>query len=120
MLNIDGTITPSRSHTHPSHTQNSCLLTSSLSLGVPVPVQPSVSETHRSISLTFSLSLHRHLTRTSLNGHLHYPNDLDGPRNETTTDKNRQYHTDYNNRPSNTISFKSGIVGSLGVYTVNL
>ena len=28
---------PSRSHTHPSHTQNSRLLTSSLSLGVPVP-----------------------------------------------------------------------------------
>ena len=34
-LNIDGTPIASRSHTHPSHTQNSRLLTSSLSLGVP-------------------------------------------------------------------------------------
>ena len=27
----------------------------------------------------------------SLNGHLHYPNDLDGTLNETVTDKERQY-----------------------------
>ena len=37
MLNVDGAPIASRSHTHPSHTQNSRLLTSSLSLGVPVP-----------------------------------------------------------------------------------
>ncbi len=36
-LNIDDTPIASRSHTHPSHTQNSRLLTSPLSLGVPVP-----------------------------------------------------------------------------------
>ena len=36
-LNIDGTPISSKSHTHPSHSQTSCLLTSSLSLGVPVP-----------------------------------------------------------------------------------
>ena len=36
-LNIDGAPIASRSHTHPSHTQNSRLLTSSLSLGVPGP-----------------------------------------------------------------------------------
>ncbi len=36
-LNIDGTPIPSKSHTHPSHSQTSLLLTSSLSLGVPVP-----------------------------------------------------------------------------------
>ena len=36
-LNIDGTPITSRSHTHPSHSQASRLLTSSLSLGVPVP-----------------------------------------------------------------------------------
>ena len=36
-LNIDGAPIDSRSHTHPSHTQNSRLLTSSLSLGVPGP-----------------------------------------------------------------------------------
>ncbi len=37
ILNIDGAPVVSRSHTHPSHSQTSRLLTSSLSLGVPVP-----------------------------------------------------------------------------------
>ena len=36
-LNIDGAPITSRSHTHPSHSQASLLLTSSLSLNVPVP-----------------------------------------------------------------------------------
>jgi hypothetical protein len=36
-LNIDGTPITPRTHTHPSHSQTSRLLTSSLSLGVPVP-----------------------------------------------------------------------------------
>ncbi len=36
-LNVDDTPLPSRSHTHPSHSETSRLLTSSLSLGVPVP-----------------------------------------------------------------------------------
>ena len=36
-LNIDGAPITSRSYTHPSHSQESRLLTSSLSLGVPVP-----------------------------------------------------------------------------------
>ena len=36
-LNLDGTPIESKSHSHPSHSQTSCLLTSSLSLGVPVP-----------------------------------------------------------------------------------
>jgi hypothetical protein len=36
-LNIDGVSITSRTHTHPSHSQASRLLTSSLSLGVPVP-----------------------------------------------------------------------------------
>ena len=36
-LNIDGAPITSRTHTHPSHSQRSRLLTSSLSLGVPVP-----------------------------------------------------------------------------------
>jgi hypothetical protein len=36
-LNVDGAPITSRSYTHPSHSQASCLLTSSLSLGVPVP-----------------------------------------------------------------------------------
>ena len=49
----------------------------------------------------------------SINDHLHYPNDLDGPLNESDSDKIRQYHVDYNNRPSNSISFMTVI--SLGV-----
>ncbi len=36
-LNLDGALIASKSHTHPSHSQTSRLLTSSLSLGVPVP-----------------------------------------------------------------------------------
>ncbi len=36
-LNLDGTPIISRTHTHPSHSQTSRLLTSSLSLGIPVP-----------------------------------------------------------------------------------
>jgi hypothetical protein len=36
-LNLDGAPIASKSHTHPSHSQSSRLLTSSLSVGVPVP-----------------------------------------------------------------------------------
>ena len=36
-LNLDGAPITSKSHNHPSHSQTSRLLTSSLSLGVPVP-----------------------------------------------------------------------------------
>ena len=36
-LNLDGAPITSQSHTHPSNSQTSRLLTSSLSLGVPVP-----------------------------------------------------------------------------------
>jgi hypothetical protein len=36
-LNLDGAPITSKSHTHPSHSETSRLLTSSLSLGVPVP-----------------------------------------------------------------------------------
>jgi hypothetical protein len=36
-INLDGDPITSKSHTHPSHSQTSRLLTSSLSLGVPVP-----------------------------------------------------------------------------------
>ena len=35
----------------------------------------------------------------SINGHLHYPYDFDGPLNEDAVDKIRQYHTDYNTVP---------------------
>ena len=36
-LNIDGSPIASRSHTHPSHSQTSRSMTSSLSVGIPVP-----------------------------------------------------------------------------------
>ncbi len=44
-----------------------------------------------------------------LNGHLHYPNDIDRSLNETTVDKIRTYHTVdtltmYNNNPPNSIT----------------
>ncbi len=50
----------------------------------------------------------------SLRGLLHYPNDLDGPLNEATADKLRQYRADYNNRPSNAISFMPAIASTSG------
>jgi len=37
----------------------------------------------------------------NLNGHLHYPNDIDKSLNETATDKIRKYKSDYNNNPPN-------------------
>jgi hypothetical protein len=48
----------------------------------------------------------------SLNEHLHYPNDLDGTLNKIVNDKIRQYRADYNNRPSNVMSFMSDIVST--------
>jgi hypothetical protein len=41
-------------------------------------------------------------------------NDVDRQLNETVTDKIRAYHTDYNNRPSNAISFMPPIVSTSG------
>ena len=50
----------------------------------------------------------------SINGHLHYPHDLDRSLNEDATDKIRQYRTDYNNRPSHAISFMPAIDSTSG------
>jgi hypothetical protein len=50
----------------------------------------------------------------SLHGHLHYPNDLDGPLNEAVADRLRQYCADYNNRPSNAISVMPAIASTSG------
>ena len=50
----------------------------------------------------------------SINGRLHYPNDLDGPLNKAAVDKIRQYRADYNNRPSNAISFMPAIASTSG------
>jgi hypothetical protein len=52
ILNIDGVPVASRSHNHPSHSETSHLLTSSLSLGVPV-TEPSGSESCRSLNFRF-------------------------------------------------------------------
>ncbi len=51
-------------------------------------------------------------TDPTLNGHLHYPNDLDKPLNEAAADKIRKYRADYNQNPSNTISFMPAIVST--------
>ena len=37
----------------------------------------------------------------SINGHLHYPNDIDRSLNEAAADKIRKYRADYNNNPPN-------------------
>jgi hypothetical protein len=50
----------------------------------------------------------------SLNGHLHYPNDIDKSLNETDTDKIRKYLSDCNNNPPNTVSFIPGIISTSG------
>ncbi len=39
----------------------------------------------------------------SLNGNLHYPNDIDRLLNETAADKLRKYRADYNNNLPNVI-----------------
>jgi hypothetical protein len=49
----------------------------------------------------------------NLNGHLHYPNDVDRSLNQTVTDKITKYRTDYNNNP-NDISFISDVVSTSG------
>ena len=51
VLNLDGAPIASKSHTHPSHSQTSRLLTSSLSLGVPVPRPTQCVKTRKSLSL---------------------------------------------------------------------
>ena len=53
-------------------------------------------------------------TDPTLNGHLHYPNDLDKPLNESATDKIRKYLVDYNNNPPNAISFMPAIASTSG------
>jgi hypothetical protein len=45
----------------------------------------------------------------TLNGNLHYPNDIERSLNESDDDKIRKCHTDYNNNLPNSISFKPAI-----------
>ncbi len=48
----------------------------------------------------------------SLNGHLHYPNDIDKSLNEVATDKIRKYRADYNHNPPISVSFMSAIAST--------
>jgi hypothetical protein len=50
----------------------------------------------------------------NLNGHLHYPNDIDRSLNETASDKIRKHRSDDNNNPPNDPSFMSSIVCTSG------
>jgi hypothetical protein len=50
----------------------------------------------------------------SLNGHLHYPNDMDKLLNEAAADKIRKYRADYNNNPPSTVSFMPAISSTSG------
>jgi hypothetical protein len=50
----------------------------------------------------------------NLNGHLHYPNDIDLSLNEAAADKIRKYRADYNNNPPNAISFMPAIASMSG------
>ena len=56
----------------------------------------------------------------SINGHLHYPHDLDRSLNEDVVDKIRQYHVDYNNRPPHDIALCQLLLVRPGVSMVNL
>ena len=50
----------------------------------------------------------------SINGHLHYPDDIDRSLNETVTDKIRKYLSDYNNNPPSSVAFMTIIAGTSG------
>ena len=50
----------------------------------------------------------------TLNGHLHYPDDIDRSLNEAAADKIRKYRADYNNKPPNAISFMPAIASTSG------
>jgi hypothetical protein len=50
----------------------------------------------------------------SINGHLHYPNDVDRSLHEAAADKIRKYRADCNNNPSNSISFMPAITSTSG------
>jgi hypothetical protein len=50
----------------------------------------------------------------NLNGHLHYPNDIDRSLNEAAADKIQKYRADYNNNPPNSVSFMPTIASTSG------
>jgi hypothetical protein len=50
----------------------------------------------------------------SLNGNLHYPNDIDRSLIEAADDKIRKYRADYNNNPPDSVSFMPAIASTSG------
>ncbi len=50
----------------------------------------------------------------SLNGHLHYPNDIDKSLIEVVSDKIRKYRTDYNNNPPTSVIFEPVVSSTTG------
>ncbi len=62
------------------------------------------------MSLALALSINNDPT---LNGRLHY-NDIDKSLNEAANDKIRKYRADYNNNPSNAVTFMPVIDGTNG------
>jgi hypothetical protein len=50
----------------------------------------------------------------TLNGNLHYPNDIDRSLNEAVDDKIRKCRADYNHNPPNAIVFMSAIASTSG------
>ena len=50
----------------------------------------------------------------SINGHLHYPNDIDRSLNEAAADKIRKYRADYNNNPPSSVAFMPTIASTCG------
>ncbi len=50
----------------------------------------------------------------TLNGNLHYPNDIDRSLHESTTDKMRKYRVDCNNNPPNSIPFMPVVPSTSG------
>jgi hypothetical protein len=70
--------------------------------------------------LNISLDLHivhdrfGSISEPSLNGHLHYPNDIDESLNDTVSDKIRTYRTDYNDDPLTVVSFMSVVPSTSG------
>ena len=50
----------------------------------------------------------------TLNGHLHYPNDIDRSLNEAAADKIRKYRADYNNNPPSSVAFMPTVASTSG------
>ncbi len=71
----------------------------------PVPLVLDLHITHERFGST---------SHPNLNGHLHYPNDIERSLNETASDKIRKYHSDYNNNPPSTIPFMPIIASTSG------